>query len=199
VNRVGWVILALFALLGGGVALLTRIGGGEGARVLNDRLRAKVENRIGVSLSPGELAVPVKGVARSALRQSWGAPRDGGLRAHTGLDIPAPRGTPVLAAADGVIEKLYDSRFGGTALYERSPDRRWTYYYAHLAGYAAGLTEGDRVSAGQLIGYVGDSGNAGRRNYHLHFGLTRQRPEQRWWQGREVDPFPVLAGGRPRG
>lgn len=147
-------------------------------------------------LPPGAaLVVPVAGVARSVLRSNWGDPRDGGTRAHQGLDIMAPGGTPVLAAADGTVEKLYLSQGGGgITLYERSPDRRWLYYYAHLAGYAPGIAEGAAVRAGQTIAYVGDTGNAGTGNFHLHFGVSVLEPAQRWHEGRAIDPYPLLAG-----
>jgi murein DD-endopeptidase MepM/ murein hydrolase activator NlpD len=108
----------------------------------------------------------------------------------------APGGTPVIAAAPGRIEKLFQSGLGGITLYVRSPDRRWTYYYAHLAGYAAGIREGMAVKTGDLLGYVGDTGDAGAGNYHLHFGLTRMQPGERWYQGENVNPYPMLAGTR---
>lgn len=139
------------------------------------------------------LRVPVAGVSRSALRDSWNEAREGGARGHHGTDIMAHAGTPVVAVADGAIERLFDSVRGGTTLYQRSPDRRWSFYYAHLAGYAPGLREGMRVRAGQLLGYVGDTGDAGRGNYHLHFGMTRMRGHERWWQGENVNPYPLLA------
>ena len=142
------------------------------------------------------LIVPVRGVARGAIADSWGDARGQG-RTHHGTDIPAAAGTPVLAAADGVIEKLFASRLGGITLYERSPDRRWTYYYAHLSRYASGLAEGQAVKAGQVIAFVGDTGDAGPGNYHLHFGLTRTTPNQHWYQGEDVDAFPYLAGKPP--
>jgi len=141
----------------------------------------------------GGLRVPVSGVSRAALRDSWGEAREGGLRGHHGTDIMARAGTPVIAAADGWVEKLFESGRGGTTLYQRSADRRWSYYYAHLAGYAPGVREGMRVRAGQVLGYVGDTGDAGAGNYHLHFGLTRMRGHERWWQGENVNPYPLLA------
>ena len=146
------------------------------------------------SEADGILTVPVAGVARTAIRDSWGDPRDNGLRAHHGTDIMAAANTPVLAAAPGTVEKLWTSAAGGTTLYVRSPDRTWTYYYAHLASYAPGLREGQVVRAGDPLAYVGDTGNAGPGNFHLHFGLTRMRPEQRWFEGEDVDPYPYLAG-----
>lgn len=138
--------------------------------------------------------MPVAGIPREGISDSWGDPRDNGLRAHHGTDIMAAPNTPVLAAADGVVEKLWTSAAGGTTVYVRSPRRNWVYYYAHLNGYAAGLHEGQILRTGDEIGYVGDTGNAGAGNYHLHFGLTHTRPEERWYQGQDVDPYPYLAG-----
>jgi murein DD-endopeptidase MepM/ murein hydrolase activator NlpD len=140
------------------------------------------------------LAMPVAGVPREQLQDNWGDPRDNGLRAHHGTDIMAPANTPVIAAAPGTIEKLWTSAAGGITIYVRSPGRDWTYYYAHLSGYAAGLHEGQVVKNGDPLGFVGDTGNAGAGNYHLHFGLTRTTPEQHWYEGEDVDPYPYLAG-----
>ncbi|RDE05348.1 M23 family metallopeptidase [Sphingomonas aracearum] len=163
-----------------------------------DRPRPVPASTAAVAQLPGLLHVPVRGVARSALRDSWGDARAGGARAHHGLDIPAPAGTPVEAAAAGMVEKLFESHDGGTTVYVRSPDRRWSYYYAHLAGYAPGLAEGQAVQVGTPLGFVGDTGNAGAGNFHLHFGLSRTAPDQHWAQGEEVDPFPYLVGRAPR-
>jgi len=136
----------------------------------------------------------VAGVARSAISDSWGDPRQNGLRAHHGTDIMAPSGTLVTAAAPGTVEKLWNSAAGGTTIYVRSPQRNWTYYYAHLSGYAPGLHEGQVVKTGDPLGYVGDTGDAGAGNFHLHFGLTRTSPDQHWYQGEDVNPYPYLAG-----
>ena len=146
------------------------------------------------------LTVPVQGVERRQITDTWGQSRANGARAHQGTDIMAPGGTPVVAAAAGTVEKLFFSNGGGgITLYVRSSDRLWTYYYAHLAGYAPGLHEGQVVAAGELIGFVGDTGNAGIGNFHLHFGVSRMLPEQRWWEGEPVNPYPLLAGpGTPR-
>ncbi len=140
------------------------------------------------------LTVPVARVARASIADSWGDPRDNGKRLHHGTDIMAPQGTPVIAAATGFVEKLFQSAAGGTTLYVRSPDRRVVYYYAHLSGYAPGIVEGLAVKAGDPLGYVGDTGNAGAGNYHLHFGVSLTTPEQKWYQGKDVDPYPLLAG-----
>jgi murein DD-endopeptidase MepM/ murein hydrolase activator NlpD len=145
-------------------------------------------------LGSAYLVVPIAGVTRTALVDSWGDPRDNGLRAHHGIDIPAPAMTPVRAAAPGVVEKLFRSAAGGTTVYIRARQRDWIYYYAHLASYAPGLREGRTVSAGETIGYVGDTGDAGLGNFHLHFGLTRTADSDRWHQGVDVDPYPYLTG-----
>jgi len=147
----------------------------------------------------GVLRVPVDGIARRDLRDTWDDPRDNGQRAHHGTDIAAPANTPVRAAAPGTVEKLFVSAAGGTTLYVRSPDKAWTYYYAHLASYAPGLHEGQVVQAGALLGYVGDTGNAGTGNFHLHFGLARTTPDQHWYEGVDIDPYPYLAGRRVPG
>ena len=108
----------------------------------------------------------------------------------------APGGTPVLAAHDGTIDKLFQSRLGGTTLYLRSADSRWVTYYAHLAGYVPGLAQGQRIAAGQRIGFVGDTGDAGPGNTHLHFALHRMAPGERWHQGTPVNPYPALRAAR---
>ena len=147
--------------------------------------------------APSGLIVPVQGVRVETLRSNWGEARGGGARAHQGLDIIAPANTPVIAAADGRVEKLfYSNGGGGITLYQRSADGGWIYYYAHLAGYAPGIVEGRVLRAGEVLGYVGDTGNSGAGNYHLHFGVARMAPGERWHQGTPVDPYPLLAGSR---
>lgn len=186
-TRVGWVVLVGILLVAGLFALTVRIGDPAPPRLAAAQLPKPRPTEGGL------LGIPVANVARGQITDSWGDPRSGG-RGHKGLDIMAPGGTPVLAVAPGMIEKLFQSRQGGTTLYQRSADGRWTYYYAHLAGYAPGLREGQRVAAGQLLGYVGDTGNSGAGNYHLHFSLTRRRPGESWSEGEEVNPFPYLSG-----
>lgn len=139
------------------------------------------------------LGVPVLGISRTSLSDSWGDIRGAGSRKHQGIDIIAPGGRLVVAAAPGTVEKLFLSDAGGVTVYVRSPDRRWSYYYAHLAGYVAGLSEGRRLRTGDPIGYVGDTGDAGPGNYHLHFGVSRMAPGDSWWQGEPVNPYPLLA------
>lgn len=141
------------------------------------------------------LTVPVQGVERRKITDTWGQSRANGARTHQGTDIMAPGGTPVLAAAAGTVEKLfYSNGGGGITLYERSPDKLWQYYYAHLQGYAPGIHEGQIVQAGELLGFVGDTGNAGTGNFHLHFGISRMLPGDGWWKGLPVNPYPLLAG-----
>lgn len=143
------------------------------------------------------LIVPVQGVPRTQIVDTWGQSRANGARAHQATDIIAPGGTPVIAAAPGTVEKLFFSEGGGgITLYVRSPDRQWSYYYAHLQRYAPGVIEGMQVKAGDLLGFVGDTGNSGAGNFHLHFALSHMQPGDGWWKGQPVNPYPLLAGRR---
>jgi murein DD-endopeptidase MepM/ murein hydrolase activator NlpD len=145
-------------------------------------------------VAPGaSLAIPVRGIRPEQLRDTYEAPRSGG-RVHNAIDIMAPEGTPVLAAGDGTILKLRTGGLGGVTLYQLGSDGRTLFYYAHLQRYAAGMAEGLPVWKGQVIAYVGDTGNAGRGNYHLHFSVSRLEDPRRWWQGENVNPYPMLAG-----
>ena len=152
-----------------------------------------------VALPAGALLVPVAGVAPTALADTFTQARGSG-RVHDAIDIMAPRGTPVLAAADGTVEKLYFSQGGGgITAYVRSPDRRWMYYYAHLDRYAPGLAEGQQLRRGAPIGFVGSTGNASPEGPHLHFAINAMVPEQHWWEGTPVNPYPILSGqAQPR-
>lgn len=141
------------------------------------------------------LIVPVQGITRDKIVDTWGQSRANGARTHQATDILAPGGTPVVAAAPGNVEKLfYSEGGGGITLYVRSPDRQWGYYYAHLQRYASGVAEGMPVRAGDLLGYVGDTGNAGTGNFHLHFAMAHMQPGDSWWKGQPVNPYPLLAG-----
>ena len=145
-------------------------------------------------VAPGaSLLIPVRGIGPQQLRDSYSDPRSGG-RVHNAIDIMAPEGSPVVAAADGVIHRLRTGGMGGVTIYQVGDDGRTLYYYAHLQRYAAGVREGMPVRRGEVIAYVGDTGNAGRGNFHLHFSVGRLSNPQRWWESDNVNPFPLLAG-----
>ena len=141
------------------------------------------------------LVIPVAGVREAELRDSYGAGRSGARR-HKGVDIFAADGTPVLAASAGVIVSRTTSALGGVSLYQRDADGRTVYYYAHLQRYRAGLKEGDLVRAGDVIAYVGHSGNAPAGNPHLHFAVYTVSDPNRWWRGRDLNPYPLLVRSR---
>ena len=146
---------------------------------------------VAVTQLPGRtLAVPVKGVDRSDLQDSFADSR--GTGPHEAIDIPAPRGTPVVAVEDGRIAKLFSSKPGGLTIYLFDPTETFCYYYAHLDGYAAGLREGQAVKKGEVIGYVGTTGNAPPDTPHLHFAVFRLTPERQWWKGEAINPYPLL-------
>lgn len=141
---------------------------------------------------PQRLLIPVAGIRASQLSDTYDD-RRGATRPHEALDIMAPRGTPVLAAADGKIVKLFDSKPGGLTIYQFDPDETLAYYYAHLDRYAPGIAAGVLVKQGELIGYVGSSGNASPEGPHLHFAIFRLGAEKNWWQGTPINPYPLLA------
>jgi murein DD-endopeptidase MepM/ murein hydrolase activator NlpD len=142
-------------------------------------------------VSTVNLFIPVAGVRSDQLIDTFDDARSEG-RVHDAIDIPAPAGTPVLAAADGRILKLFQSERGGTTIYQLGPDQKMIFYYAHLSGYAPGLAEGDNVRQGQVIAYVGDTGNAGPGNYHLHFSIAVVSDPKRYWDGTNINPYPLL-------
>jgi len=137
------------------------------------------------------LSVPVAGIDRKTLRDSFAEGRTGHV--HEAIDILAPRGTPVVAVEDGRIEKLFTSKQGGLTIYQFDPGGRYCYYYAHLDRYADGLAPGQSVKRGQVIGYVGVSGNAPPRTPHLHFTIFKLAEDKRWWKGAPINPFPLWA------
>ena len=154
----------------------------------------------GVEVGPAGLAIPVAGIKSGQLTDTFTQARAGGARVHDAIDIMADEGTPVIAATDGTVEKLFFSDGGGgITAYVRSPDQRWSYYYAHLQGYAPGLAEGQKVKRGQLIGRVGHSGNANPQGPHLHFAINQMRAGEKWYQGTPINPYPLLAGKRTSG
>jgi len=137
------------------------------------------------------LDMPVDGVARDQLHDSF-EERRAVIRRHEAIDIMAPKGTPVRAVEDGRVAKLFKSVPGGLTIYLFDPGEMFTYYYAHLDRYAAGLKEGQEVRRGELIGYVGSTGNASEDAPHLHFAIMQMGPERRWWLGDPINPFLVL-------
>ncbi|MDB5667693.1 MAG: family metallopeptidase [Alphaproteobacteria bacterium] len=146
-------------------------------------------------VGPSGLAIPVAGISGRDLVDTYSQSRSGGARVHNAIDIMAPRGTPVLAAAPGTVEKLFLSEGGGgISAYVRSDDRQWIYYYAHLDAYAPGLREGQRVARGAAIGTVGSTGNANPEGPHLHFAVNRMARDEPWHGGTPVNPYPLLAG-----
>ena len=166
----------------------------DGAMIGSGRLRPSAA-AISLVLGPGGLAVPVAGVRPEQLSDTYTQSRAGGARAHNAIDIMAPRGTPVVAAAPGTVEKLYLSDGGGgITAYVRSPDRQWIYYYAHLDAYAPGLREGQQLRRGDPIGTVGFTGNANPAGPHLHFAVHRMGEGEDWHEGTAVNPYPLLAG-----
>lgn len=141
--------------------------------------------------------LPVAGVRPEQLSDTFTQARGGGTRVHDAIDIMAPRGTPVVAAVGGTVEKLFTSKPGGLTVYVRSPDRRTITYYAHLDAYVTGLKEGQVLRAGQQIGTVGSTGNANPSGPHLHFAVMKTTPDSNWWEpATAVNPYPLLVGAR---
>jgi murein DD-endopeptidase MepM/ murein hydrolase activator NlpD len=140
------------------------------------------------------LMIPVVGIRREQLQDTFNDSRSEG-RVHNAMDIMAPLGTPVVAVADGEIAKFFDSERGGITIYQYSRDRRYVYYYAHLQKRADNLKEKDFVRRGTIIGYVGDTGNSGAGNYHLHFTVTSIAEGQSIFEGTDVNPYPLLKNG----
>jgi peptidoglycan LD-endopeptidase LytH len=134
--------------------------------------------------------VPVSGVTPDRLKPMFNEKR--GARVHEALDILAPRGTTVVAAVDGTIRKLFTSRAGGLTIYQFDDSETNVYYYAHLDGYAPNVREGVHVKQGDVIGYVGTTGNAPPGTPHLHFSISKLTPTKEWWKGTAVDPYPIL-------
>jgi len=200
VNRIGYAVV-IIVLLGLGALFYGGIWGSSDTVVVADK---KVIDPAGpggtmvidsVTVGPAGLALPVAGVKPSELVDTFTQARAGGARVHDAIDIMAPVGRPIISAAPGTVEKLFFSRGGGgTSVYVRSLDGRWTYYYAHLNAYAPGLHEGQRVGRGTLLGFVGFSGNANPAGPHLHMAINHMAPGEKWYQGTPVNPYPLLAG-----
>jgi murein DD-endopeptidase MepM/ murein hydrolase activator NlpD len=146
-------------------------------------------------LAQRRLVVPVKGVPRTRLKDNFHDGRGKG-RKHKAIDIMAPWGTPVVAADDGRLAKISRNRGGGLSLYQVDASGRFVYYYAHLAGYADGLREGQALRRGDLIGYVGTTGNAPASAPHLHFAVLMLTGDKRLWGGEAINPYGALTQGQ---
>ncbi|MEK6322285.1 MAG: M23 family metallopeptidase [Acidobacteriota bacterium] len=143
-------------------------------------------------LAARNLLVPVEGLKASQLRDTFNQARSEGRR-HDAIDIMAPQGLPVLATTDGTVIKLFQSDRGGITLYQIDPSGRYAFYYAHLARYADGIAEGKQLRRGDVIAYVGDTGNAGPGNFHLHFAILKLTSPRQWSGGDPINPYPLLA------
>ena len=207
VNRLGWIVVTVVLVsafwiftynigLGGGDEIMV-----AGEKELVDQVGAPpVVVAESVVVGPTGLAIPVAGMKPDQLVDTYTQARAGGARSHDAIDIMAPTGTPVVTAAPGTVEKLFFSDGGGgITAYVRSEDGRWIYYYAHLNAYAPGLHEGQRLERGELVGYVGATGNANPAGPHLHFAINRMNPDEQWWQGTAINPYPLLAGKPVKG
>lgn len=140
-----------------------------------------------------QLLIPVAGIHASALKDTFNEAR-GSERRHEAIDILAPKGTQVFAVADGRIAKLFNSKPGGLTIYQFDTSERFAYYYAHLDRYAADLKEGMTLKRGDLVGYVGTSGNADPNTPHLHFATFELGPQKQWWKGSPINPYSLLGG-----
>ncbi len=138
-----------------------------------------------------KLVIPVAGVRSDQLLDTFTDSRSEG-RAHDAIDIMAPAGTPVVAAVDGEIVRLFQSERGGTTIYQLSSDKKLVFYYAHLQRYADGIEVSKFVRQGEVIAFVGDTGNAGAGNYHLHFSISVLADPKRYWEGTNINPYPLL-------
>lgn len=190
-NRFGCVLLLIFVAAAVAFALMLR--GGEAP----EPGPTPAATAAPAPAAAQALVIPVSGIRPEQLADTWGQSRANGARAHHAIDIMAPHGTLVVAAAPGRVEKLFESNDGGHTVYVRSTDGATIYYYAHLDAYYPGLAEGQAVRAGDVIGTVGSSGNADPSAPHLHFEIKRMGPGEGWWQGKEVNPYPLLAGKAP--
>lgn len=181
--------LALVLLVQAGAALGLLLYLAVTGRALLVEITSREEIRPVPGTRP--LAIPVAGVRPAELRDTYGAARSGGRR-HEGIDIMAAEGTPIVAAATGVVVGLDTSALGGISLYHRDQDERTIYFYGHLQRYRAGLKVGDLVRQGEVVAHVGTTGNAPAGTPHLHFSIHTVTDPNRWWRGRTVDPCSLL-------
>jgi murein DD-endopeptidase MepM/ murein hydrolase activator NlpD len=150
----------------------------------------------GASIGGPEIGLPINGIATDNLRDTFDETRSG--HRHEAIDLPSPKGTPVHAVVSGTIRKLFLSKPGGNTIYEFDDMGVYCYYYAHLDRYAEGLREGMKVARGDVIGYVGSTGNADPAVPHLHFTIFELGRERKWWEGKAVNPYPALSEAAKR-
>jgi len=193
-NRFGWGMLGLFGVLGAGVLSTIRFepAPAPAASTAPPAPQVIPTATPAPAVAPGTLIIPVAGIKPSQLSDTWGQSRAAGAREHHAIDIMAARGTPVLAAADGTVEKIFESVPGGHTIYVRTADGATIDYYAHLDAYVPGLHEGQQVRQGEQIATVGSTGNASPDGPHLHFEIKTMAPGERWWEGTNVNPYPLL-------
>jgi murein DD-endopeptidase MepM/ murein hydrolase activator NlpD len=141
---------------------------------------------------PISIGLPLEHLQLPDIQDTYNDSRGGGSRKHEATDIMAPRGTPIRAVSDGTIKKLFLSKPGGITIYQFDPSETYCYYYAHLDRYADGLREGQQVKRGDLLGYVGSTGDANPSAPHLHFAIFQLGPEKKWWQGTPLNPYSIL-------
>src|SRR5579863_2042965 len=143
-----------------------------------------------------KMSPPIIGLALANLHDSFAEVHNGHL--HEAIDILEPRGTPVHAVVSGTIRKLFLSKPGGITIYQFDESGTYCYYYAHLDRYAEGLLEGQRIKRGEVIGFVGSTGNADSRTPHLHFAIFELGPEKQWWKGTAIAPYTYLVAAIKR-
>ena len=182
----GWLAGGAFIVL---ISVLPAEQTALAQQVAGDRL--PVAGAVLPAGNSGPIMIPVLGIEATDLRDNFDHARGGG-RIHHALDIMAPRNTPVIAAVDGTVRKLFNSRGGGLSIYQFDVAEERVYYYAHLERYAGGIAEGSFVKQGTVIGYVGTSGNAAPDAPHLHFSVEVLPPTKEWWKGSPVNPYPLL-------
>ena len=173
------------------VVLVWDVPGGARAPLRASTTIPSVDADSLAELRSRRLALPVRGATQRDLHNSFHDMRRW-FQSHEAIDILAPRSTPVLAVEDGTIARLFESKAGGTTVYQFDPATRYVYYYAHLERYADGLREGHRVQRGQALGFVGTSGNAPKDTPHLHFAIFRLTEKKQWWKGSPINPYDVL-------
>ena len=190
-KRIGWGTGALMMLFALAFLSLVRISFQPAAPPLAQPLLAEpAAAPLPGTGDPVALIIPVEGVRARQLSDTWGQSRGGGAREHHAIDIMAARGTPVLAAASGTVEKIFESVNGGHTIYVRTRDGRTIHYYAHLDSYL--VAEKQAVRQGERIATVGNSGSAAGGAPHLHFEIKRMQPGEGWWQGENINPYPLL-------